>query len=51
MGRIAFFVLLLGLLALGGGVLYLGAFPPPPHLTHVQKVLPNDHFQRGPIGG
>lgn len=48
MGRIALFVLLLGLLILGAGVLYLGAFPPQPQTRQVQKVLPNDHFQRTP---
>ena len=30
------------------GVLYLGAFPPEPQVRQVQKVLPNDHFQRAP---
>ncbi len=48
MGRIALFVLLLGLLGLGVGVLYLGAFPPEPQTRQVQKVLPNDHFKPAP---
>lgn len=48
MGRIALFVVLLGLLALGAGVLYLGAFPPDPQTRQVQKLLPNDRFQRTP---
>jgi hypothetical protein len=48
MGRIALFVLLLGLLGLGAGVLYMGAFPPEPQTRQVQKVLPNDRFQPSP---
>lgn len=48
MGRIAFFVLLLGLLGLGASVLYFGAFPPEPQTRQVQKVLPNDRFQPTP---
>lgn len=48
MARIAFFVFLLGLLAAGGWVVYLGAFPPPPHTQPVVKVLPNDQFKPRP---
>jgi hypothetical protein len=38
-------VLLLGLLAIAGGLAYLGAFPPQPHVQQIQKVLPNEKFQ------
>ncbi|MBN8890713.1 MAG: hypothetical protein J0H91_10505 [Rhodospirillales bacterium] len=48
MGRIAFVVVLLGLLGLGAGILYLGAFPPEPQTRPVVKVLPNERFQRSP---
>jgi hypothetical protein len=48
MGRIAFFVFVLGLLAMGAGVVYLGAFPPQPQVQAVVKVVPNDHFQPRP---
>ncbi|HEX4365630.1 MAG TPA: hypothetical protein VH023_02315 [Rhodopila sp.] len=42
--RIFFFVVLAGLVALAGGVLMLGAFPPAPHPQAVEKVVPNDKF-------
>jgi hypothetical protein len=42
--RIFFFVVLAGLVALAGGVLMLGAFPPAPHPQMVEKVVPNDKF-------
>ena len=43
--RIFFFVVLAGLVALAGGVLMLGIFPPSPHPQAVEKVVPNDKFQ------
>lgn len=42
--RIFFFVVLAGLVALAGGVLMLGVFPPTPHSQVVEKVVPNDRF-------
>jgi hypothetical protein len=42
--RIFFFVVLAGLIALAGGVLMLGAFPPKPRPQAVEKVVPNDKF-------
>jgi hypothetical protein len=42
--RIFLFVVLAGLVALAGGVLMLGAFPPSPHPQAVEKVVPNDKF-------
>ena len=42
--RIFFFVVLAGLVALAGGVLMLGVFPPAPHPQAVEKVVPNDKF-------
>ncbi len=45
MSRIFFFVVLLGLLLLGVGVVILGGFPPQPAVHPVEKVLPNDKFQ------
>jgi hypothetical protein len=42
--RIFFFVVLAGLIALAGGVLMLGVFPPKPHPQTVEKVVPNDKF-------
>jgi hypothetical protein len=42
--RIFFFVVLAGLVAIAGGVLMLGAFPPTPHQQPVEKVVPNDKF-------
>ncbi len=37
-------VLALGVLALAGGFIYLGAAPPRPHVQQVHVVLPNDRF-------
>ena len=46
MSRIVLAVLLL-LLVLGAiGVLALGAFPPDARVQQIEKVLPNDRFQR-----
>lgn len=42
--RIFFFVVLAGLVALAGGVLMLGLFPPSPHPHAVEKTVPNDQF-------
>jgi hypothetical protein len=42
--RIFFFVVLAGLVAIAGGLLMLGAFPPAPHQQAVEKVVPNDKF-------
>ena len=42
--RIFFFVVLAGLVALAGGMLILGIFPPTPHKQAVEKVVPNDKF-------
>jgi len=42
--RIFFFVVLAGLVALAGGLLMLGLFPPTPHPQTVEKVVPNDKF-------
>ncbi len=46
MARIFLIVVVLGALILGGVVLVLGAFPPEPKLQQIQKVLPNERFQR-----
>jgi hypothetical protein len=46
MRRIFLLVVLLGLIALGAGFLALGAFPPAAHPQQIQKILPNDHFQK-----
>ena len=43
--RIFFFVVLAGLVALAGGVLMLGIFPPRPVPHAVEKVVPNNKFQ------
>ncbi len=43
--RIFLIVLVAGLIAIGAGVVYLGAFPPAPHVQTIEKVLPNDKFQ------
>jgi hypothetical protein len=42
--RIFLFVVLAGLVAVIGGVLVLGAFPPTPQPHPVEKVVPNDKF-------
>ena len=42
--RIFLFVVLAGLVALIGGTLMLGAFPPAPAPQAVEKVVPNDKF-------
>ena len=45
MARIFLVIVLLGLVAMGVGVLALGAFPPEPRTQQIQKTLPNDRFQ------
>jgi hypothetical protein len=44
-GRILLIVLAIVLLALVGGLGYLGLNPPNPQPKPVEKVLPNDKFQ------
>lgn len=46
MGRIILAVLLLVLVLGGAGMLLLGAFPPDARVQQIQKVLPNERFQR-----
>ncbi len=46
MSRTALAVVLLLLLVVGGGFLLLGAFPPDAKVQSIQKVLPNERFQR-----
>ncbi len=46
MSRTALAVVLLLLLGVGGGFLLLGAFPPDAKVQSIQKVLPNERFQR-----
>ena len=48
MYRVIVAVLLLVLVLLVAGGLYLGAFPPAPHVQQIEKTLPNDRFQRAP---
>ncbi|HEX3348125.1 MAG TPA: hypothetical protein VHS58_08500 [Acetobacteraceae bacterium] len=50
MSRLFFLVVALGIVAFAVALLGLGAFPPTPHPHPVEKVLPNDRFQRGPGG-
>ena len=45
MTRIFLIVVAAGLLILGVGVVFLGAFPPNPQVKAIEKVLPNDRFQ------
>lgn len=44
MFRIFFFIVLAGLVAIVGGVLMLGVYPPTPASHSVEKVVPNDKF-------
>ena len=46
MSRIVLAVVLLLLLVAGGGFVLLGAFPPDAKVQTIQKVLPNERFQR-----
>jgi hypothetical protein len=48
MSRLFILVVVLGLVLFAVVLLGLGAFPPQPQPHPVQKVLPNDRFQRGP---
>jgi hypothetical protein len=45
MARVFLIVCAAFLAGLVVGMVYLGAFPPSPHVQTVEKVLPNDHFQ------
>ena len=47
MSRIFLIIVLGGLVLLGGGVVFLGEFPPNPRVQSVEKVLPNDQFKGG----
>lgn len=42
--RTFLFVVMAGVVAIVGGVLMLGAFPPTPQPHPVEKVVPNDKF-------
>jgi Mn2+/Fe2+ NRAMP family transporter len=46
MRRLFLIVVLLGLVLLAVFVVVLGAFPPEPRQQEIQKVLPNDHFDK-----
>jgi hypothetical protein len=46
MTRIFLIVVTAGLVLFGIAVVYLGAFPPNPTPHPVEKVLPNDKFQK-----
>jgi hypothetical protein len=46
MARTFLIILAAGLIALLVGFLALGTFPPTPHVQTVDKVLPNDKFQK-----
>ncbi len=46
MRRLFLLVILLGLVAAAICLVMLGAFPPEPHPQQIQKVLPNDRFQK-----
>ena len=45
MFRVFLIVLAAGLVIVLGGLVYLGAFPPTPHVQAVEKVVPNDTFK------
>jgi hypothetical protein len=45
MVRVFLVILFAGLIAIAGGLAYLGEFPPPAHVQTIEKVLPNDKFQ------
>ncbi len=45
MRSILLIILLVLLLGALGGFVYLGLFPPHPHLHSVDRTLPNDQFQ------
>jgi hypothetical protein len=47
MGRILLLLVVVLLVAGMIGVVVLGAFPPDPRTQQIQKVLPNDRFQKG----
>jgi len=45
MSRIFLIILGFGIIALGLGVVFLGAYPPPPPVKQIEKTLANDRFQ------
>lgn len=45
MARVFLIVLFAGLVALAGGIVYLGEFPRAPHVQTIERVLPNDTFK------
>lgn len=45
MRRILFYILAVVVVALAGGFLVLGAFPPPNHPAAVDRILPNTQFK------
>jgi hypothetical protein len=46
MRRLFLLVILLGVVIMAVALLALGAFPPNPHTQQIERVLPNDRFQR-----
>jgi hypothetical protein len=46
MARVVLIVVFIGAVLLAAGLLVLGAFPPQPHPQQIEKVLPNDRFQK-----
>ncbi len=46
MFRVMLVVFALAIVIIGGGMLYLGAFPPKPPAQQVERVLPNDTFKQ-----
>ena len=45
MARVFLIVFAAFMVVIAATLIYLGAFPPSPHVQTVEKVLPNDHFQ------
>ena len=46
MGKLTIFVLLLIVLAIGGGAAFLATWEIPAPISNVEKVLPDDQFPR-----
>ncbi len=46
MRRLFLLVVLIGVVIFAIAMLAVGAFPPDPHPRQIERVLPNDHFQR-----
>ena len=42
--RFVLIIVGVGIVALAGGFIYLGAAPPRPHMQEVHVTLPNDRF-------